>query len=82
MSDIASIEGYYFEDFIMQKRDNIFLYSVAKPKTTKLPQELTDCFNNIKETNRVNAYQIINDEKCQLVVERDDETGKVLRIHP
>lgn len=82
MSDIASIEGYYFEDFIMQKRGNALLYSLASPKVEELPQDIIDFCDNVKKTDTVTAYQTINGKKCPLIVERDDKTGKVLSIHP
>lgn len=82
MSDIASIEGYYFEDFIMQKRGNEFLYSLATPKITQLSQDIVDYFNSIKKTDTVTAYQTIDGKEFPLVVERDEKTGKVLSIHP
>lgn len=82
MSDIASIEGYYFEDFIMQRRGNTFLYSLATPKITELPQDVVDYYNSRKKTDTVTAYQTINGKECPLIVERDEKTGKILSIHP
>lgn len=82
MRDIASIEGYYFEDFIMQKRGNTLLYALATPKVEELPHDFIDCCNNLKKTDTVTAYQTIDGKEYPLIVERDDKTGKVLSIHP
>lgn len=46
---MASIEGYYFRDFIMQKRGNVLLYTLATPKVEELPQDTIDFFNNVKK---------------------------------
>ena len=82
MSDIASIEEYYFEDFTMQKRGNTLIYSLSTPRLEKLPQDMTDFLNNIKSTDTVTAYQTINGKKCPLIVERDEKTGDIISIHP
>lgn len=80
MSDIASIEEYYFEDFTMQNRGNTLIYSLSTPRLEKLPQDITDFLNNIKNTDT--AYQTINGKKCPIIVERDEKNGDIISIHP
>ncbi|WP_300349148.1 hypothetical protein [Clostridium sp.] len=82
MSDIARIEDYYFEDFIMQKRGNTLIYKLSIPKLEELPQDIADFFNSVKKTDTITAYQTINGKRCPLIVERDNKTGKIIRIHP
>lgn len=82
MNDIASVEGYYFEDFIMQKRGNSLIYNLATPKIEQLPQEFIDFLSKINKTDTVTAYQTINGIEYPLVIERDSKTGEILSIHP
>lgn len=82
MSDIASIEEYYFRDFFIQNRGDSLVYSLATPKFEKLPQNTTDYFNKIEKTDTVTASQTINGKEYPLIVERDEKTGSIKSIHP
>lgn len=82
MRDIASIEEYYFEDFIMQKRGNRLVYILATPKIKELSENTTDFFNKIEKTDTVTESQTINGKEYPLIVERDEKTGAIKSIHP